>query len=200
MRIGVLSDTHVPDRTLDLPAEILEIFAGVDMILHAGDISEPSVLARLQAVAPVVAVQGNRDEALADLPLSRIVLASGWRIGLIHGMRPRRDELPDRLRYLGGDHRFIGQRSYLLQSFAGANVQCIIFGHSHQACQMVQGGVLLLNPGGVVPSPGGGPSSVAILELDSAGIRPRLIPLRYPPRRYTVGEEIKRGVAGTKER
>jgi hypothetical protein len=192
MRIGVLSDTHIPDRTLSLPDEILDIFAGVDLILHAGDISEALVLERLATVAPVYAVRGNRDEELHDLPERRVVVAGAWRIGLIHGLRSRWQEMPDRMRYLRRDHRFLDQRSFVLQAFAGDSVQCVVFGHSHQACQEVQDGVLLLNPGGVVPSPGGGPSSVAILELDSAGVRSRLIPLRFPPQRFSLREEMRR--------
>lgn len=195
MRIGVISDTHIPDRILDLPAEISDAFHGVDLILHAGDICVPSVLDKLRAIAPVVAVQGNRDQdALPGLPLKTVVTAGPWRIGLIHGTRSRSEELPDRMRYLRGDHRFLGQRSYVRQVFAQENVHCIVFGHTHQVCQETQDGILLFNPGGVVRSPGGGPSSVAILEIGSAGITPLLLPLRHLPDRYTLLEEMRRAL------
>jgi len=199
MRIGVLSDTHIPDRTCEFPAEIVAIFRGVDLILHAGDVSEQSVLDRLQAVAPVTAVRGNRDRrSLAWLPLQTIVEAGRWRIGLIHGVRSRRAETPDRLRYLIGDHSFLGLRRYVRQAFSAEHVDCIVFGHSHQVCEEWQDGILLFNPGGVVRSPGGEPGSVAILEVGSAGIQALLVPLRNPPRRYTGLEQMKQAMSRRK--
>jgi putative phosphoesterase len=182
MRIGVLSDTHVPDRTAELPAEILELLRGVDLILHAGDISTPAALDRLRTIAPVVAVRGNRDgKALPFLPEKTVVSAGHWQIGLIHGDRSYLAETADRLRYLRGDHRFVDQRRYLLQVLAGQPVQCIVFGHTHQACNERQDGVLFFNPGGVVRSPGGGPSSVGILDVDSQGIAGAILALKNPP-------------------
>ena len=61
--LGVLADTHVPDRVTQLNRRVLEIFqrAEVNAILHAGDVSIPRVLEELKQVAPVHAVQGNRD-------------------------------------------------------------------------------------------------------------------------------------------
>jgi putative phosphoesterase len=169
MRIGVLSDTHVPDRTAELPAEILELLRGVDLILHAGDISTPAALDRLRTIAPVVAVRGNRDgKALPFLPEKTVVSAGHWQIGLIHGDRSYLAETADRLRYL-------------LQVLAGQPVQCIVFGHTHQACNERQDGVLFFNPGGVVRSPGGGPSSVGILDVDSQGIAGAILALKNPP-------------------
>ena len=197
MRIGVLSDTHIPDRTDGLPTEVFDLFRGVDMILHAGDVSEQAVLDGLAAIARVVAVQGNRDkDRLPWLPQRTVVTVDHWRIGLIHGTRPRLEELADRLRYVRGDHHFVDQRRHVLRAFADAGVHCIVFGHSHQACQEVQDGVLLFNPGGVVPSPGGGPSSVGILTVSAEGITSEVIPLRHPPRSLSLGEQIRRLAAG----
>jgi putative phosphoesterase len=189
MRIGVIADTHIPDRTDDLPAEIFDILRGVSLILHAGDICQQQVLDRLAAVAPVIAVRGNRDDASLGLPERTTVAAGPYRIGLVHGTRTRSQERADRLRYLGGDHRFIDQRRYVRQAFAHEDVQCIIFGHTHQVCNEIMDGILLFNPGGVVPSPGGGPSSVGLLEIDG-GIRPLIVPLRHPPRRLSVSEQF----------
>lgn len=59
MRIGVISDTHIEEPEEDLPARVYEIFSGVDLILHAGDIYVPQVLDRLERIAPVTAVEGN---------------------------------------------------------------------------------------------------------------------------------------------
>jgi hypothetical protein len=193
MRIGVISDTHVPDRTDHLPAEIMDIFAGVDRILHAGDIAEQPVLDRLQAIAPVTAVRGNRDhDRLSHLPEKLVIEAGAWRIGLIHGTRPRDSETGDRLRYLVGDHRFIDQRRALLDVFAADCVHCIVFGHTHQACNEVQDGALLFNPGGVLRSFAGGPSSVGLLHIDAYGITGQIVLLRDPPHMYSLASQIKR--------
>ena len=195
MRIGVLSDTHIPDRTDGLPDEILELFRDVDLILHAGDVSECSVLDRLRTIAPVVAVRGNRDLGIRPaLPEKTVVRAGPWRIGLIHGTRSRLQDTPDRLRYLSGDHRFLDQRQYVSQAFAADDVHCIVFGHTHQVCRERQGGVLLFNPGGVVRSPGGGPSSIGILDVGSQEITMSVIMLRQPPRCYTLAEQVTRAL------
>lgn len=116
MRIGVISDTHVPVRARALPGEVFRIFAGVDLILHAGDLVTLDVLDELQAVAPVLAVRGNVDhpEVQERLPAAlRIEVgpsgvvkveskgiagdghsSPGIVIGLVHGARGK-----------GPDHR-----------------------------------------------------------------------------------------------
>ena len=59
--IGVVSDTHIPARAPFLPSSLFGLLDGVDLILHAGDIEEESVLDELRALAPVEAVAGNMD-------------------------------------------------------------------------------------------------------------------------------------------
>ncbi len=73
MRVGVISDTHVPAIARSLPAAVFEVFKGVDLILHAGDVVELSVLDELRTIAPVEAVAGNMDgsEVHLNLPLKR---------------------------------------------------------------------------------------------------------------------------------
>ena len=68
MRIGLLADTHIPEAAEKLPAEIMEAFQGVDLILHAGDIYSLSVLDDLEHIAPVLAARGDDDygDALTD--------------------------------------------------------------------------------------------------------------------------------------
>ena len=65
-RLGVVADTHIPDRVRSLHPDLLPGLkaANAEVILHAGDICSPVVLAELSQVAPVVAVRGNRDWAL----------------------------------------------------------------------------------------------------------------------------------------
>jgi hypothetical protein len=59
VRVGVLADTHIPHRLDRLPGAVSSIFAGVDLILHAGDLDEADVVAELSRIAPTVAVRGN---------------------------------------------------------------------------------------------------------------------------------------------
>ena len=196
MRIGVIADTHIPDRTDEIPAEVYDLFRGADLILHAGDVCQAWVLESLRAVAPVFAVRGNRDsrDLWQLLPNKIVVNAGHWRIGLVHGMRSRFQETADRLRYLQGDRRFLDQRLHVQSAFAGDGVRCIVFGHTHQVCHEVVDGVLLFNPGGVVPVPGGGPSSVGILEVTERGITGQVIVLRQPPRLLSLAEQTRRNL------
>ncbi|MGH2771208.1 MAG: metallophosphoesterase family protein, partial [Actinomycetota bacterium] len=85
MRIGVISDTHIPVRAPRLPPEVLEIFQGVDAILHAGDLLEGSVLDELARLARTYAVLGNNDDRLVGaLPECRRLDLEGVAVGMIH--------------------------------------------------------------------------------------------------------------------
>ena len=83
--IGVIADTHVPQRLRRLPDGIPAAFRGVDLILHAGDLNSVRVMAELEEIAPVQAVVGNADLFRSGLPLTRVLEIEGRRIGLTHG-------------------------------------------------------------------------------------------------------------------
>ena len=88
MRIGVVADTHVPDRVGGLHPNLLQELRSrqVELILHAGDISAPAVLAELEQVAPVKAAFGNRDWAFKDqLPWVHRLEIGGTAFALMHG-------------------------------------------------------------------------------------------------------------------
>ena len=68
MRIGLISDTHLPTMATRLHPAVHQVFAGVDMILHAGDLTGSEMLDLLSAIAPVRAVRGDQDQNLEDLP------------------------------------------------------------------------------------------------------------------------------------
>jgi putative phosphoesterase len=129
VRIGVLSDTHLTLGDARLPvllARCQQYFAGTELILHAGDVVEPQLLHLLPQ--PVLAVRGNLDPP--ELPPWRIVPVAGKRIGLIHGWGAKYD-----------------LEARILRVFSGEQVDCIVYGHSHQpACHHVNG-ILLFNPG-----------------------------------------------------
>ena len=61
MLIGLISDTHIPDRAKEIPEKVFEAFSEVDLIMHAGDLTSPKVIDDLEQIAPVMAIQGNMD-------------------------------------------------------------------------------------------------------------------------------------------
>ncbi len=86
MRIGLISDTHLPSSIREPWPEVAQAFSQVDLILHAGDIVTPRILDWLEDIAPVMAALGNNDFGMDD-PRVRPVQTldiEGWRLGLIH--------------------------------------------------------------------------------------------------------------------
>ena len=133
IKIGVISDTHIPDRADDIPKQIIEEFKKVDMILHAGDIAELSVLQKLKSLCKDVhAVWGNMDpeEVKKTLAAKEIIKIGNYKIGLTHGEGPA-----DRILEL------------LTSRFKDDKVNIIVFGHSHRSFNESRGGMLFFNPG-----------------------------------------------------
>jgi putative phosphoesterase len=133
MKIGVLSDTHVPDRARDLPRALLEAFKDVSMIIHAGDLIDLSVHKALTAVCTDVrVVAGNMDPVeIKDMfPPRQIIKAGAFTIGVVHGWGPPKKIL-----------------EIVKEAFKADNPDIVIFGHSHQACSEQDGKTLYFNPG-----------------------------------------------------
>lgn len=175
-RIGVVADSHVGECLPSLPPEVGERLAGVDLILHAGDITDTAVLRRLGHIAPVVAVQGDHDrDGGIVLPQSRVVRAGGRRIGLTHGRRLRPVEMAAALASLAaGEPRLLGFHHAMCARFAG--VDCIVHGHLHIPLCRVVGGVLIFSPGAVYvpegdPGYGTGPGARAYLRFRRRQVR-----------------------------
>ena len=120
MLIGVISDTHGLLRP-----DALEAFAGVEHIIHAGDIGSPDILPKLTAVAPVTAIRGNVDtQAWAHgLPAQEVVKLAGRTIYIIHDL---------------GD---------LDLDPVAAGLDMIVSGHSHMSKIETSQGIVYLNPG-----------------------------------------------------
>lgn len=154
VKIGVISDTHVPRRALHLPGAIFTALKDVDLILHAGDLVTLPVLQELSAVAPVEAVWGNMDEfeVRSRLPRLRVVEAAGVKIGLIHG---------------DGGGFDTPQRA--LRAFAG--VHCVVFGHTHRPYNEYRGKTLLFNPGSLTDPRSGGQGSYGLLHIQDGRIQ-----------------------------
>lgn len=147
-RVGVLSDTHLPEHGPRLPDTVLRHFEDVELILHAGDLSVLAVLDQLSVYAPVEAVQGNVEEheVVMALPLKRTLLVGGCEIGLVHILGERKD-------YARNARR----------EFPSARV--VIFGHSHIPWLEDTGGLMLLNPGSAMDRRRQPHCSIAVLTI-----------------------------------
>jgi len=148
-RIGVVADTHCPEFNERLPERLREVLAGVDLILHAGDVTGAETIKALERIAPVEAVSGDHDSGLG-LPATRELTVEGRRIALVHGNRSRWLEEPQTFLWtlsLGYYHPHRRLPGVLRRQFPSADV--IVFGHTHRALIDRTGGRLVFNPGGV---------------------------------------------------
>lgn len=149
----MVADSHVGEFLDALPPAVLEALEGCDLILHAGDLSVPSVLDDLGVVAPVVAVRGDHDrlDRLA-LPETAVVAVGGHRIGLLHGHRAR---LVDASVIVAGlaAGRNVPYRGGLARALLRRTgpVDVIVHGHWHEPVTAYEGGVLRFSPGAVCP-------------------------------------------------
>lgn len=151
-RIGVVSDSHVPRRARCLPPDLLDQLDGVDLILHAGDLVDETVLVELEALAPLVAVAGNMDPHYLHKRLGRrkLLQLGSLQIGLIHGDGMRR-----------------APRKRAEEAFRDLQLQVILFGHSHEPlCEYREDGTLMFNPGSCTDPRWAGRPSYGILHID----------------------------------
>ncbi len=146
----MIADTHSPEFLDHLPDRLFEVLRGVDLILHAGDITGAETLAQLERIAPVAAVRGDHDGELGELPASREVMIEGRRIVVVHGNRTHWIEEPQTFLWtvsLGYLRPNAGLPANLRRRFSGADA--IVFGHTHRPHVETRDGILLFNPGGV---------------------------------------------------
>ena len=146
--IGVISDTHIP-QFKKLPETIWEHFAGVELIIHAGNLSVLSVISELETIAPVVAVQGNveEDEVIHTLPIKHEIVVGHCSIGIVH--------------ILDASHN---REKIARQEFPNARV--VVYGHSHIPWNGDRNGLLLFNPGSATDRRRQARCSVGMLCVD----------------------------------
>jgi hypothetical protein len=172
MRIGLLSDTHIPQPVAELPvAELTEAFRGVDLILHGGDIYSLSVLDDLERIAPVLAARGDDDYGATVLDKrvkGRHALTLGGQVVWLAHERPY---IP-RMSPEWWQSRVNPEQN----DFGKPNI--VVFGHEHRTVVETIDGVLYINPGsptflhyqyglgtyGILDTDSGSPS-VRILQL-----------------------------------
>jgi putative phosphoesterase len=153
-RIGVISDTH---NFLD--PKIPPLFRGVEHILHAGDIGQPSLILQLEQIAPVSAVLGNTDDAGLHYRLTEIVNLVGRKFLIHHIVNPR--DLDESLQ------RRINREQPAV----------VVFGHTHKPFFETIGSTIFFNPGYAGKSRFGMERSIAILHCTAKEIRPEFLPL-----------------------
>ncbi len=161
MRVGLITDTHIPDVARELPPQVADAFRGVDLILHAGDIYDLAVLDELERLAPVLAVLGDDDHfSLAEddrVTTKQVLDLEGQTVWVVHE-GPWMDRMPERQE--------------------GHTPDVIVHGHSHRASVRTVDGVLLVGSGS--PTFLGyrhGPGTVAILEIGPDGAEASIVEL-----------------------
>jgi uncharacterized protein len=168
MRVGLVSDTH----GLFEP-RLADLFAGCDLVLHAGDIVKASILADLERIAPVRAVRGNNDLGLAFEHLPEIAHVGLGEVDavLVHQIGGRSRLLPD-----------------VRRAVTRHQARLVVYGHSHRPGAWLEGGVLFLNPGSAGPRRFSLPRAAGLLEVQGRRVEARLfdlasplLPLLFPP-------------------
>jgi putative phosphoesterase len=150
MKIGIISDTHGLLRP-----EAVERLAGVQHIIHAGDIGRPDVIAELRRIAPVTAVRGNvdRDDWAAGYPQTEFVKLGGRFFYVLHNL------------------------AELDLDPTAAGIDVVVSGHSHQPKVETVDGVVYLNPGSAGPRRFSLPIAMATLDLSGKELRPNIVSL-----------------------
>lgn len=161
-RIGLIADTHGLLRP-----EAAAALAGCDLIVHAGDIGSPEVVAALGRIAPVAVIRGNVDRGdwARDYPEERVVDVAGHVLYVVHDLKALdREALP-------------------------AGVDAVISGHSHQPhIEHGDDGILYVNPGSAGPRRFSLPVALALITVTSEQVDAELVELPVaPPRRRLSG-------------
>ncbi|MGD8993390.1 MAG: metallophosphoesterase family protein [Desulfobacterales bacterium] len=149
--IGLISDTHGY-----LPSGVAKAFKKVDLIVHAGDIGNASVLAKLKKIAPVLAVQGNMDYGhwVSSLPSTEIIKIGHVALAVTH-IANRLDQEPQKAGY-----------------------RAVISGHTHQPDVYEKDGITFINPGSASYPKFGQPGSAAVIHINGADLSVEFIRLK----------------------
>jgi len=148
--VGVISDTHGLLRP-----QALDALRGCDLIIHAGDVGRPDVLAPLRALAPLHVVRGNVDygDWAERLPMTARVDAAGRAFHVLHNI------------------------AELDLDPAAAGLAAVVYGHSHKPSIEMRDGVLWLNPGSAGPRRFSLPITLARVRVAADALSPEIVTL-----------------------
>lgn len=144
MRIGLISDTHIPESRPQLWPQVFDAFRNVDAILHAGDIHELFVIDQLHEIAPTWTARGNGEDGSGGRPRQPdhhrmqehwVIELGGLKIGMTHDL-----PIPEYPPHLTLERA-------LLRNFGTTDIDVAIYGHSHVEAIDVIGKTLCVNPG-----------------------------------------------------
>ena len=159
MKIGVISDTHLKGYDERLKRIFEDHFSDVDLILHAGDLIDISVLDMFEG-KEIKAVYGNMDppEVRKILPDKLVLDVKGYKVGLIHGWGTP-----------------FGMERKLRKEFD--DIDCLVYGHTHKAVNRVRDNILFFNPGSATERRFSTRNTIGILEINDK-ITGKIIELR----------------------
>jgi len=196
MKIGVVSDTHG-----FFDARLAELLAGVELILHAGDVGNLEVLDELERIAPVRAVKGNVDSLLAGLPLSLTLrpneprgrggsrtapttafasgadLKSPFQVEVLHELPAAQTDLEKWANQARTEALAPRARDAFLRAFE-QNTRVVIFGHSHVPCAITLCGRLFFNPGSAGKQRFSLPRCCGLLDLSAKQVEATILGLQ----------------------
>jgi putative phosphoesterase len=164
VRIGLISDTHIPDVAKKIPQQVVEAFGGVDLILHAGDIYAVSALDELGSIAPVLAARGDDDYAIKDVRVKEVhyLTIEGLTVYVIHSSHFWARDLIER-----------PERHNLNKA-----PDIVVSGHTHRDTVLNIKDSLLINPGSATfPMYQYRLGTVALLDIDSGKAKARIVQL-----------------------
>jgi uncharacterized protein len=180
VRISLISDTHLPSLIRspdDLGPELAAFLEGSDLILHGGDVVRPYLLDWCEQFAPVVVSRGNND-AFDDDRMSpvQIMEIKGWRIGMIHELRP--------------EHRPVSE--LLSTAFGGAELDVIIAGDTHVERLEYRDGAIVMNSGSpTLPHHKETRlGTVGFMDIEAGRIHAEIVHLGHSPDRPNPGEAL----------
>lgn len=164
MIIGVISDTHLKKATTEFMNLVKDRFEDCDLVVHAGDFTDPSVYFYLNRAmqGKLIAVCGNMDppELRKQLPERIVFEKFGFKIGLIHGWGGPRD-LEERIDRV----------------FRDDGVCCIIYGHSHNSSNYRVDDILFFNPGSPTDRYFAKGTSIGYLTIQDDKISGEIVPI-----------------------
>jgi putative phosphoesterase len=148
--VGIISDTHGR-----LPDSAVTALASSKLIIHAGDIGEPSVLEKLETIAPVFPVKGNMDKGVwaREIPDSEIVNHGAVSLYILHDI------------------------SEIDLDPAASGFSAVIFGHTHRPFIEKQNGVLFINPGSATRPRSNYLPSIVLLKVTGKLLEAQLVTL-----------------------